>query len=397
MPYLKDPGSQLRLFVLACVLVVGAFVIAGLGPFHAPQNLAAWSADGRGVRFGEYGTMIGDAPFLHETPITSPVDCSIEIWLEPGLIDDWNTFVSWYDRASRMQFSLHQMETALAVQQSWRGRGSDPPLHWIYVPDVFKRQGSTFLTITSTGSTTSIYIDGKLRISSKDLTFTIRELAGRILVFDSPRSTSTFSGLWKGLAVYNRALAPERVESHYMEWTQRGGLTPQPEDQVKALYLFDEGAGRVVHNRAGKGNLLIPERYLVVDKIFLQRKMPSIYGWKDLVVNVTGFLPFGFCFCGLLTHWLGGESRHRASSRIVLVVLSGFFISLSIEFFQGFLPTRDSDMTDVATNTIGTFLGALAYCYSPIRTRIMELVGWLFGAFSPAKGEHSPVRPALPE
>jgi VanZ family protein len=46
--------------------------------------------------------------------------------------------------------------------------------------------------------------------------------------------------------------------------------------------------------------------------------------------------------------------------RMVVVVL-GLTVSLLIEILQHFLPTRDSSMTDVITNTVGTMAGVGFY------------------------------------
>ncbi len=85
------------------------------------------------------------------------------------------------------------------------------------------------------------------------------------------------------------------------------------------------------------------------------------YTWNDLVVNhstksllidVSGnivmFVPFGF-FVPLL--W-------RVSGKTTAAV--GFFVSLSIELMQLFLP-RWSDIDDLILNTSGTLLGLLLY------------------------------------
>lgn len=45
----------------------------------------------------------------------------------------------------------------------------------------------------------------------------------------------------------------------------------------------------------------------------------------------------------------------------IIVILLGALLSFMIEGLQRFLPTRDSSMDDLISNTIGTAAGALIY------------------------------------
>jgi VanZ family protein len=166
----------------------------------------------------------------------------------------------------------------------------------------------------------------------------------------------TWRGWLRGLAIYNQELTPAQVRRHFETWTKQGRPEPLSGEQAIAIYLFDEHAGSVVHNAVRPGiDLSIPERYLLLYQRFLepfwQEYKPGWSHFRDILVNVFGFVPLGFFFYG---YW---SSVRPIRNAILVTTVLGFALSLTIEVAQSFLPTRNSGTMDLITNTLGTFLG----------------------------------------
>ncbi|WP_374490125.1 VanZ family protein [Zoogloea sp.] len=89
---------------------------------------------------------------------------------------------------------------------------------------------------------------------------------------------------------------------------------------------------------------------------FLRAPLPTgrYLLWSDVVVNVLGTVPFSFALVPALRHRLG-----RFGAPLVAVLLT-FSLSLGLETLQNYLPSRVPSNLDVATNTLGGLLGALA-------------------------------------
>lgn len=87
---------------------------------------------------------------------------------------------------------------------------------------------------------------------------------------------------------------------------------------------------------------------------FLQAPWPKYYRSADFVLNVLGFIPFGFVLAPALPAALG-----RSGSAIAATLLAAT-LSLSMEVAQNFLPTRVPSNIDLACNTLGALVGALA-------------------------------------
>lgn len=113
------------------------------------------------------------------------------------------------------------------------------------------------------------------------------------------------------------------------------------------VFLVVVGLAVWLPQPTGKGNYPI----LGVIAHWLSREglplIPSYVG-VNIVANVAMFLPFGILL-------MVAFRRMRVWS----VTLIGFAASGLIEGVQLFLPTRDSSIADLLTNTLGALLGAL--------------------------------------
>lgn len=341
--------------VSLCIFVVILF--AGLRPFTAyPRNQVSWLENSRGLRFGAYAEIVSSAEFSGSRP-REKSPCSLEIWLAPRMRNDTNTLLAFYTSQNPFQFRIRQSGDGLLLMH---GPTAPDKVEWaekIEVKHVLHDRKKTFLTITSTGNTTLVYVDGLLAGQSSTLNLTSKDLDGRLIVGKSPLENDSWAGELRGLAIYDNELDPNQIRRHYHLWTSGQHPEISPTEEMTALYTFEEGKGNVIYNRVKSSpNLYIPSSYEVdrhaVLKPFWREYHPRWSYYKSIAINIAGFIPLGFVFC----IYLARITKLRRALLVTIVL--GFAVSLVIEILQAYIPTRDSGMTDVITNTLGTTIGA---------------------------------------
>jgi VanZ family protein len=344
-----------------CTLVLSGILVAGLWPFHAPKNQVSWLTNGKGLRFGKYGSLLSAGGF--KTSSSTDGAC-LEVWLEPRAIDSSGTILSFYPPEHHSSsFALRQSWDDLAVQRNNLDKKSGARSTRIYADHVFRYREPAFLTVSSGEQGTSIYENGRLVRMSRDFRFTNEDLTGQLVVGNSSMTTDSWSGQLKGLAIYNRELAAAQVAQHYQSWLESGHPAFSALDRAVALYLFNEGSGDVVHNELNSPtDLLIRQRFFVLHEPFLERPWNEYHSgwnyWKDIGVNIAGFIPLGFFFYAYFS------LVRRVGHPAIVTIAFGFVVSLTIEVLQAFLPTRNSGTTDLITNTFGTVLGVILCAWS---------------------------------
>lgn len=106
-----------------------------------------------------------------------------------------------------------------------------------------------------------------------------------------------------------------------------------------------------VRHVGSRGIMLIPFRELY--SLFTSPNH-SFYFWQ-IVLNVILFIPFGFMLSCYLYKY------HRPQHLFLPILLSGLFVSVSVELLQYLTSRGLTEIDDVMNNTVGAMIGWLGY------------------------------------
>jgi hypothetical protein len=344
-----NEASKREVLRAACMLMAGTILIVGLWPFNPrPANEVSWLVNQNGVRFGDNGTIYSVGTFT--APSSSP--CSLEIWLQPAVEDDINTILAFYAPEGPVPFSLNQFGDSLVLRREVRPQKASE----VWIQHALRGRKLLFIAISSDTIQTKVFVNGEIVQTAPEFGISRKDLSGQLVLGTSPLTYATWAGDLRGIAIYGRALTPTEVTQHFHTWT-----TSQPPEQsldpgsLAAMYRFEERNGRIVYNLASGPNLYIPDHFAILHKSFLSSPWDE-FGFnlgylRDVLINIGGFVPLGFFFCA---YFATVRPWRRAATTAILL---GAVISLTIEILQAYIPSRDSSMTDVITNTTGTVLG----------------------------------------
>jgi VanZ family protein len=354
--------------VLLSVLVLCGILVAGLWPFRGPLNAVTWLENENGLRLAGRASLWSTGS-LQATGQQDEDSRSLELWLQPGLIKTSSTILSFSAPENPLVLSAHQYHSFFILNREIQG--GQRRTSTIGIDGVFHQSGPVFITVTSGPQQTAMYVDGALKRKFSQIRIA-RDFRGQLVIGASPVADDSWQGQVNGIAIYGQELTAAQVLKHYETWTTQGRPELSDDEHAIALYLFSERAGNAVHNAVPGGvDLYIPKRYALVHQTFLQpfwkEYQPTWEYCKDILVNIVGFVPFGFVFCA---YWSSVRPVGRA---VLATTVLGLAVSLTIEVLQSHLPTRDSGTTDLITNTLGTFLGAKLFGLKAARALLARL------------------------
>jgi len=353
-----------------CVSVLCAILAVALWPFNPyPKNRVTWLNDENGISFGGRGVILSSGAFELPGPegITS---ASLELWLEPAGENGSTNVLAFSSPESPVQFRLRQSFDSWLFLHQILDRDHRSRTAGLWIEHAAHSKKQRFITITSGPQGTTVYLDGFAVKTSPSFRLAGKDLSGQLILGSSPVRYDTWLGKLRGLALFHHELTASQVAGHCQAWTD-GQFEVIRHDHPVALFPFNERAGKIVHNQVASGpDLNIPESYDVPYKPFLEVPWKEFYpNWaylQDILINIVGFIPLGFFFCA-------ARARGRPAWKAVIVtIVLGATVSLAIEILQAYLPTRNSGMTDLFTNTLGTGIGAMLYGRKALRTLLGE-------------------------
>jgi VanZ family protein len=236
--------------------------------------------------------------------------------------------------------------------------------------------GQLFLTMTTGSSGTKLYCDGELVREKKDLILELpRGANSRLLLGNSVYGAHPWEGGVYGLALYRSTLTDEAIAAHFARWSEERNFSFAKTDTPFVLFLFDEKEGEWANDHAAGGHpLKMPKKIKILERKILSPPWQDFNYDRnhldDILLNVIGFVPLGFFLFSTLNARGGASMKHG----ILITAISCLGVSLFIEIVQTWIPSRDSSMLDLISNTFGGWIGAMTFKFYS-RKRTMP-AGW---------------------
>ncbi|HEY2351241.1 MAG TPA: VanZ family protein [Candidatus Acidoferrum sp.] len=379
-----EPGPATWILPCACILFTAVLLVAGLWPFKLfPKNNVSWLPGQRGIELGGQGIIYSSRPF-EAGQFRDSSFCSLTIRVQPRIVylNNSGTMLAFYSAQNPEQFRLMQYHDELLIRKDHRDAEDRFKTVELELEHVFLRDEAVTFTVTAGPSGAVAYRNGVRAGRSARMRLTCADVAGQLVLGDSAVAYDPWRGKLFELAVYNQELTPQEVARAYAA----SGADSVSQDSVSnqgmlARYMFMEGAGREVHNSAGAGpNLIIPEVFNILHKKILMapwEESRDKLTLRDIAINIFGFAPLGFLLGAYLArHW-------RWNRAVMITVIAGASISFTIEILQAIIPSRDSGVMDIFTNTFGTWLGVLLLRWPPLQAFANR---WLIA--SPKSADH---------
>jgi hypothetical protein len=342
-------------------LMAAGLLVAGWWPFKLfPHNNVAWHADPPGLHFSS--NSIAYTPGVWSAQVERPEDdrgkpMTVEFWLraESSALTDCFPILNIYDGRPPPSVLLCQWHSDLLLLVP------DPsePIGFAVAGarDALGTGRSRFIAVTTDRAGTAFYVDGVPADRFPGFVLPARAWTGYLVLGASVERGPSWTGSLFRLAIFSRVLTDEEIGADGRAWTNRQGRGEADRIGLVRLFDFTDGHGQWAADHAQPGGrLLLPSTFkLPVRQVLALPWNNGPYyrlGVDDILINLLGFVPFGFaafayCRARLPGGWAG----------VLAAIAAGTLVSLVIEVAQAWLPGRYSSALDFVLNSSGTAVG----------------------------------------
>jgi len=337
--------------VYICIALTLGLLFAGLWPFRfRTENNVRWIGGSPGLRFNTFGIVSGKEPLFGPggaVDLSLPFTLRMEVRPREEPSGSLPRILSAYDGEGRELFFLGQWRSELIL----RILEEERLFHLRYRETGaggLQKDVTRSIVVRSDHHVLTLFVDGVPAKTRSGVAFSLlseKRVSAWLILGNSPTGENSWRGDLLSLSFYPKALSPSDIESC--------------EIPPVINYGFSEGTGAVCRGGAdSRTDLVIPSLFRAPKKGVLVppwrvQKFDRSF-WKDVFVNILGFIPYGFAVYA----WARNSGERKVAMAMGTTLLLGTGISLFIELLQVYLPTRDSSLTDVINNVLGTYIGA---------------------------------------
>jgi hypothetical protein len=352
------PRKFLVSSALALVLLIT--LMAGIKPKGYRFRNDVTLTPNHGMSIGRTGIAFSKDSLQWKDPDQSDSGFTIELSIKPARLHSWglSEILGFWDGTFPEPLTINQWKNHLVIHV--RDDRAQKGYQEFRADSIFERDKSCIIQIVSDRSKTVIYVNG-MRTGGQlsGAAFVRAGFHGRLLLGNSVTGNSAWSGEFYGLAFYQREMSSEETVIRFRQWDSLGRAALAPPSRAAHFFAFSEAGGAVIRDFIASGfDLQIPTLFHIIKKQVLVGPWDD-FQWNrgylfDVIINLFGFVPLGLFLSLFLSSVVAIHSRKK---NLLFTISICFVISLGIELAQVYIPTRDSQLSDLICNTLGGTIG----------------------------------------
>ncbi|MBN1129951.1 MAG: hypothetical protein JXA71_13240 [Chitinispirillaceae bacterium] len=263
--------------VSTLTVITGLMYMVAFRPFvFSPRNGVRPLPDASGVAMHEGIIMGSDTLSRSDQGLFSRRAITIELLITPVVRDigKKQQLLGFYDPRNRRSLRITQWRRYFIVESLRDNRWRE-----IAFPLQCESLTAQCITVASDPTRTVLYANGTVMAEMRYGIIRKSTIpSGRLLLGNNEHAQSPWSGHLHGCAIYAGCLSDSAVLAGSGKWLRRTAATdslPLP----LMRYSFSAGTGKVLNLAADRYHLEIPERLIVLKRLFL------VPPWKDLRVS----------------------------------------------------------------------------------------------------------------